>query len=147
MVLQPLQKWCDEHCSQYAFILHDKDIDSDGQPKFLHIHIAMLMKSVGKGRNYPSLNTILNALAKEVEIDGLSIQIDEMTSENGSIQYLIHKRDLDKAQYLESDVITNYTSDELHTIMESDSDSMCVSYLIHVCKTSKSHRNYASHWP
>lgn len=132
-----LTDWCKEHCVNYAFICHDRDIDEDGKQKFLHIHMALTMKSVGKGRNYPSLNTILNALAKEIEIDGMSINIDEMTSECGSIQYLIHKRDSEKAQYTEDEVITSYTCDELHTFMESDEQTLSVSYLLHVCKTSK----------
>lgn len=132
-----LISWCSEHCCNFAFIMHDRDIADDGSPKWLHIHMALTMKSVGKGRNYPSLLTILNALAKEIEIDGSSIQIDEMTSECGSIQYLIHKRDSDKAQYNESDIISSYTAEELHTFMECDEQTLSVSYLLHVCKTSK----------
>lgn len=131
-----LSAWCKEHCNDYSFIMHDRDKQDDGSPKWPHIHMCLIMKSVGKGRNYPSLNTILNALAKEIEIDSLSIQIDEMTSETGSIQYLIHKRDAEKAQYTESEVITSYTSDELHTLMESDEQTISVSYLVNVCKMS-----------
>lgn len=125
-----LKAYCEEHCVNYAFILHDKDKNEDGSDKFLHIHMALTMVKVNK--DYKKLNTILNELAKEVEIDGQSIQIDEMTSENGSIQYLIHKRDPQKAQYVESDVCSNYTPEELHTIMEAEIDTMCVSYLLQV---------------
>lgn len=125
-----LKAYCEKHCNTWAFIMHDKDIDEDGQVKFLHIHMALVMLKVNK--DYKKLNTILNELAKVVEIDGQSIQIDEMSSENGSVQYLIHKRDPQKAQYEEADVCTGYTPEELHTIMEADIDTMCISYLISV---------------
>lgn len=132
-----IKQWCDEHTCEYSFIMHDRDLQDDGSPKWNHIHMALIMKSVGKGRNYPSLNTILNALAKVCEIDGQSIQIDEMTSEVGSVQYLIHKRNTDKAQYNEDEVITSLPSEELHTIMESDDEGLLsVTYLITVCKSS-----------
>lgn len=132
-----LSTWCSEHCSDYSFIMHDRDKQDDGSPKWPHIHMCLIMKSVGKGRNYPSLNTILNALAKEIEIDGLSVQIDEMTSETGSTQYLIHKRNSEKAQYTEQEVISSYPNDELHTLMESDEQTLSVTYLVSVCKTAK----------
>lgn len=132
-----LSAWCSEHCIDYSFIMHDRDKEEDGSPKWNHIHMCLIMKSTGKGRNYPSLNTILNALAKEVEIDGLSIQIDEMTSETGSTQYLIHKKNPDKEPYSENEVITSYTSEELHTLMESDEQTLSITYLISVCKLSK----------
>jgi len=125
-----LRTYCEQNCNTYAFIMHDKDLDENGEQKFLHIHMALVMSK--RNKDYPKLCTILNELSKECEIDGQSIQIDEMTSENGSIQYLIHKRDPQKAQYEESDVVTSYTGEELHTIMESDIDTMCVSYLINV---------------
>lgn len=133
-----LKAYCDEHCSNYAFNMHDRDIDEDGQVKFLHIHMALTMLKVNK--DYKKLNTILNELAKEVEIDPQSVQIDEMTSEIGSIQYLIHKRDKEKTQYSEEDVCTNYTNEELHTIMEADIDTICVSYLLQVCDECKLNR-------
>lgn len=133
-----LKAYCDTHCVNYAFIMHDKDINDDGTVKFLHIHMALTMVKVNK--DYKKLNTILNELAKECEIDGQSIQIDEMTSENGSIQYLIHKRDPQKAQYEEADVCTNYTAEELHTIMEADIDTICVSYLLQVVDECRCNR-------
>ena len=133
-----LKAYCDEHCTDYAFIMHDKDKDENGDTKFLHIHMALVMLKVNK--DYKKLNTILNELAKEVEIDGQCIQIDEMTSFNGSVQYLIHKRDPQKAQYEESCVVTNQSPEELHTIMESDIDTMCVSYLIQVVKDCHENR-------
>lgn len=125
-----LKRYCEEHCNTFAFIMHDKDQCDDGTMKWLHIHMSLVMLKVNK--DYKKLATILNELAKEVEIDPQSIQIDEMTSENGSIQYLIHKRDPQKAQYDESEVVTSYTIEELHTIMESDIDTMCVTYLINI---------------
>lgn len=125
-----LKNYCNENCLSFAFNMHDKDINEDGSKKWLHLHMALVMKK--RNKDYPKLCTILNELAKECEIDGQSIQIDEMTSENGSIQYLIHKRDPQKAQYEELDVVSSYTQEELHTIMESDCDTMCVSYLLQV---------------
>lgn len=131
---EQLKQWCADHTCEYSFIMHERDLQEDGSPKWPHIHMALIMKSVGKGRNYPSLNTILNSLAKQCEVDGLSIQIDEMTSEVGSVQYLIHKRNQDKAHYLESEVISSYPQEELHTIMESDDEgALSVTYLVSVC--------------
>jgi len=130
-----LTAYCRENCEVYAFNMHERDIDDDGEIKFLHIHMAMIMKSKDK-----RLSVIMNALAKVCEIDSQSIQIDEMTSLVGSTQYLIHKRNPEKTQYLMSEIQTNMSDDELNTIMESDEDTMSVTYLISVCKECRCNR-------
>lgn len=131
-----LKSYFDEACEVYGFILHDKDIDEETKAtKFLHIHGALIMKNAKQ-----RLSTIMNALADVIEIDAQSINIDKMTSKNGSFKYLIHKGYDDKHQYDIKEIQTNLPTDELECILNSDDDTMNISYLLDVCKTAKGKR-------
>lgn len=131
-----LEEYCREACEIYGFIMHDKDIDEEtGAVKFLHIHCALIMKNAKQ-----RLSTIMNALGDILEINNTCIQIDKMTSKNGSFKYLIHKGYENKYQYPVEDIKTNLPPDELDCILNSDDDTMNVTYLIDVCTQAKGNR-------
>lgn len=127
-----LETYCSEACEIYGFIIHDKDVDEETkQTKFLHIHCALIMKNAKQ-----RLSTIMNALGEELEISNTCIQIDKMTSKNGSFKYLIHKGYENKHQYPVNEIKTNLPQDELDCILNSDDDTMNITYLIDVVKSS-----------
>lgn len=86
--------------SKYAFIMHDKDIDDDGQEKVHHWHfIAMTDKKQGKQK-------WLDMLEGMLPIKREAIGIEPMRTERGSLRYLVHRTDesKDKFQYPLEDV-------------------------------------------
>lgn len=125
-----LKAYCDEACEVYGFIMHDKDIDEEtGLKKWLHIHCAFIMRNAKQ-----RLSTIMNTLGDICEIDTTSIQIDKMTSKNGSFKYLIHKGYPNKYQYDVEAIQTNLPKEELDCILNSDDDTMNITYLIDVIR-------------
>lgn len=81
--------------SEYAYILHDRDLNDDGTIKKPHYHVY------GKR----SQSTI-SSVAKALGIAPNYIQFCK--SRRGDLRYLIHVDDPDKAQYLPEEVISNF---------------------------------------
>lgn len=72
-----------------AYILHDKDIDENGQLKKPHWHIVFILGSASP--RYAS------GIAKEFQIESNYIQTCKNL--NGALRYLIHSDNHDKYQY------------------------------------------------
>lgn len=80
---------------QYAYILHDKDKDKDGNNKKAHYHLRIF------GINQRTISAWANLFnVKENEIQILS-------NKRRAIRYLIHLDSKDKYQYSANDVVTN----------------------------------------
>ena len=71
------------------WILHDKDVSSDGTPKKPHYHIMILFD------NPRSLNTVQSLCSK----CGGNGHLEEIISRRGYARYLCHMDDPDKHQY------------------------------------------------
>lgn len=81
----------------YCFIVHDKDIKSDGTLKEPHIHCILTF------RDTTTSTVIANALHIEEQF------INKIrTSTKSAELYLIHKNDLEKYQYDIHNVIANF---------------------------------------
>lgn len=78
-------------------IRHDKDTKEDGSAKLVHYHLAVKLES-------RSRSTALLKYFDKQGIDTTGIQIDSCKNWISLCQYLIHKNDVDKYQYLPSDV-------------------------------------------
>lgn len=102
--------------SKYGFtyyaINHDKDVDSKGELKRSHLHIVLC--SMKRLRVKQLLNILSDTFITNVE----NIQVQEVVSLCGSIQYLIHLNDLNKYQYDKSLIITNDESNLDGYLME-----------------------------
>ncbi len=72
----------------YAVILHDKDIDENGEAKKPHWHVII---TVGNNKRWNS------ALAKELGIE--MNYIEKIRNLDRALEYLIHLNDQDKHQY------------------------------------------------
>jgi len=130
-----LKQWCMSSCEYYFFIEHNKDLNEQGEVKFRHIHLVLYLNN-----SQTRLLTTLNALSTICEIDTLAIQVDKLVDRSGAIQYLIHKNDLNKAQYTIDQIITNLPCQELETIMNTQEEHMSATYLVDVVKLHKGNK-------
>ena len=81
---------------EWAYILHDSDVDENGEVKKAHIHW------LGKRKTPVTVKTIANAL-------GLAEHDVERTkSWKKIVRYLIHADNEDKFQYQPEQVVTNF---------------------------------------
>lgn len=78
----------------WAYILHDKDVDDNGELKKPHIHWV--------GRATPRCLSVVSNFLGLPEND-----IEIVKNFDNMIQYLIHLNDIDKFQYSPDDVETN----------------------------------------
>ena len=76
-----------EQSYDYAYILHDKDVDEDGVIKKPHYHVVL---------RFPN-QTWSSAVAKELNI--AENYLEKPRSFDNSLLYLIHHNDSDKYQY------------------------------------------------
>lgn len=81
--------------SNYAFILHDKDIDDSGKPIKAHYHVLIF---------FITQHTI-SAVSKALGVPQNDIKI--IKNKVGAIQYLIHKNNPEKYQYDFNDISSN----------------------------------------
>ena len=107
----------------YAMILHDKDINDNGECKIKHIHIVYEL------RTRTRLSTELRYLSKKFSINVNAISIEKMNNFVGSVQYLIHKNDSNKYQYRISDIYTNIDPKELNMYIEMENITFSWEYL------------------
>jgi hypothetical protein len=78
----------------WAYILHDKDVDENGELKKPHIHWV--------GRATPRCLSVVSNLLGLPEND-----IEVVKNFDNMVMYLIHLNDIDKFQYSPDDVETN----------------------------------------
>lgn len=97
----------DLNVSLYAFIVHDKDIDEDGNLKAIHKHIVLELK------NAITFNSIRN------KFEGAHIEL--INQKKSAYQYLLHQspRSKEKYQYTLDSIITNDV-EHLKYIIESE---------------------------
>lgn len=77
---------------EYAYILHDKDVDSNGDLKKPHYHVLCWFPS------YVHIDAFVKVTGRNVEA------FTSIRSRDRSIQYLVHRNDPDKYQYDISDI-------------------------------------------
>ena len=78
---------------EYAYILHDKDINEDGNTKAPHFHLYI------RYSNALTLNSMSN------KFDGA--HIEKPNNKEYCLQYLIHRNDPEKFKYNSDNVISN----------------------------------------
>lgn len=83
----------------YAFILHDKDINENGEVKKPHFHIV-LDYSDGKEK-------VCSRVEKILKVNNNSVRVNYIQNPIKMVRYLTHKDSKDKYQYDDNEVITN----------------------------------------
>lgn len=105
----------DDVFERYAYCLHDKDVNENGELKKAHYHIY------GKRKNQTK---------REVLASKLGIPLNHCyysTNWRGAVRYLIHVDDPDKYQYLVEEVISNF---DVLPYIDSQTEQRRVSALI-----------------
>lgn len=119
----------------YIYILHDKDKKQDSNglivDKRPHIHCVIYLYQRTR------LVTFLNRICEALNISINAVSIEVLKNDIGSIQYLLHLNDKDKYQYSMSNLVYNYDSEELKTILEAKNDCLSIDRVVYLCSTSK----------
>lgn len=96
---------------EFAYILHDQDVDAKGNPKKSHVHW-------------------LGRLENPTTIGGISLRttlpahdIEAGKSFKALVRYLVHKDDPDKVQYPVSAVTANFALDKYMRGKENDAEN------------------------
>ena len=124
------------NCPEFAFILHDLDTAEDGTLKTPHIHIYAKFQKVKR------LGTFLNDLARALEINPLAISVEKCVSMESSVQYLIHKNDLEKYQYSMQEIVTNIPREELALLLDRPVEAFNVDFIIESWKASSNQAEF-----
>lgn len=85
----------------YYSIVHNKDTDNQGCLIRSHLHIVIVSSKVLR------VKQLINLLSDSFGTNTENIQVQEVISLSGSIQYLIHSNNKEKYQYSSNEIITN----------------------------------------
>lgn len=125
-----LENYLKTNSVTYAFILHDKDINEDGEQKTKHIHI------VYEKAERLRLSTEINNICKHLSIKANIISIEKCSNYVGAMQYLIHKNNASKYQYSVDAIITNIDRDELQHTLDMSNKVISFEYLLDIISSS-----------
>lgn len=93
--------WLNNSGFRYWFIVHDKDVDNQGQLVRPHIHLVL------SGNKRWRVKQLINQLSDCLITNNENIQVMEVVNLVASVQYLLHKNDVDKFQYSIDRIFTN----------------------------------------
>lgn len=91
---------------QWAYILHDSDVDSDGNPKKLHYHFY--------GKSSDKLTA--SGIAYRVHVPESACRV--VSSWKGALRYLVHADNPEKHQYNVSDIVSNFPLVGIFTVSD-----------------------------
>lgn len=146
------QFFIDEGAESYSLIVHDKDIEFDkverqvlengeiveiNPLKTPHIHFVAVFPSQKRG---VYMTTWINKIAKALSVDVRAVTLDRLTSEDGAIQYLIHKKNPDKWHYAIEEIVSSYSLEDLKIIMEREVQSYSLDLVLTMIDSSSTLR-------
>lgn len=131
LILNKLDSFVNNYLCNYAYILHDNDYNKEGERKTPHIHLLMY-NTIRK-----RLSTIINEISDFLGISPFAISIDKIVSLEGSIQYLIHKNDIEKWQYDVKEIKTNIDKKEFDLLLNSENGALTFDRLFQIIRHSK----------
>ena len=102
---------------QWAYILHDSDVDSDGNPKKLHYHFY--------GKCADKLTA--SGLAYRVHVPESACRA--VSSWKGALRYLVHADNPEKHQYNVSDISANFPLAGIFTLSDDMQAARIFSYI------------------
>lgn len=123
--------WLKENCENYAYIYHRNDKNLEGKIESKHIHIVCILKSRKR------LLTTLYSFTSYLCITSTGVMIDKCNSFEGSIQYLIHKNDVNKTPHEISEVISSFNEDDLNNLMGADCKSLTPQRLFNIVASAE----------
>ena len=87
---------------KYAYIIHDRDTDENGEIKKKHIHVFYEFEN----------ERSITSIAKELNVE--EYDIEKIRNKKGAIRYLIHKDSPNKFQYKIDEIQTNISNIETY---------------------------------
>lgn len=116
--LSKIKAYCEEYCSQYAFIEHEHDTTPEGVVEGCHYHLVLKYRE-----SKVAFSTRLNEICKWFDFPNSNgIEIDKIGSLCKCLQYLVHKNNEEKTPHEESDIVHNYDPNEFRILMDSKED-------------------------
>lgn len=112
---------------EYAYILHDKDKDENGNLIPSHIHFVLCLNSALR------LSTVLNKICDTLDINEFGVTLSKTVSYTGAIQYLIHKNDSDKYKYSIDEIKTNIDDLRLRDYIDSSAYTVDFRTIYEIC--------------
>ena len=113
----------------YAFILHDRDVNDEGEIKTPHYHIVL------KCNSRYAKESIITDFAKNLKINRVCVKVKAYHDICGAVQYLVHQNDKDKFQYDRSEIVSSNIADtEVYLIGQIE---IGVNNLIDICISCK----------
>lgn len=99
---------------QFAFRLHDCDLNDNGELKTPHIHIYI------RAMKRHQIKYYIYLLADTLHVDENLISVKLADSDAGCIQYLIHKRNPEKFQYSVEGIKHNFNQDVFESLLNAE---------------------------
>lgn len=127
-----LKRYLDEedYIEYYAFILHDCDVNDEGEVKTPHYHVVL------KCNTRYAKDTVITDFAKSLKLNRVCVKCKAYHDIYGAVQYLIHQNDTDKYQYKQTDIISSSTAETVvYLIGQIEID---INKLIDICIGAKS---------
>ena len=116
---------------QYVYILHDKDLNADGELKKPHWHVLI------KGFNSAVWSS---SICEQLGIGENCIE--KVRNFQSALRYLIHKDDLDKAQYSVDDVQGNLKAEFEKAVGEGMTEEKAISIIFDFLESSDEQISY-----
>ena len=117
---------------KYALILHDKDVNEDGEVKKPHVHAVV--KYGGKR----TVSSVKNEFAKY----GLEKRFVDTCNERAMLRYLIHQDNPEKYQYKKSEIDTNMKSECETAWADEVTSEEALALLIQYIEEKQGHISY-----
>lgn len=109
---------------QWAYILHDSDVDSDGNPKKPHYHFY--------GKSADKLTS--SGLAYRVHVPESACRV--VSKWKGALRYLVHADNPEKHQYAVSDISSNFPLVGIFDVSDDIQAARIFAYISDTCCTS-----------
>lgn len=117
-----IKSYLSVYADEYAYILHEHDIDINGVEEGVHYHFVYNLK---EGHKRDRLSTTLNHIVDCFKLNNADgVQIEKYDSFEGCLQYLTHKNQPSKTQHKKSDIITNLEEKDFDNYYNVDLDDI-----------------------
>lgn len=116
---------------QYVYVLHDRDLNADGDLKKPHWHVLI------KGFNSPVWSS---SICEQLGI--VENCVEKVRNFQSALRYLIHKDDTDKAQYSVDDIHGNLKAELEKAVGEGMTEEKAIGIIFDFLENSDEHISY-----
>lgn len=126
-----LRAWLETNAETFAYIVHDLDVNADGERCTSHVHFVF------KAQTTKRLGTFLNEISDGLDVDTQAVTLDKASSVARCVRYLIHKDDPQKHQYPLGSVVHNWPDVEWQKVFAGkDRQEIDFDYLLGLVRRS-----------